>query len=281
MSEDLKTEWRDIWQEIIETSKKNLLEQDVSYKSFSEIEEKYPNDKMVLFEKAITAECLGDAKTAKEFYEKASDEEKGLPVKHWRNRAAYFLRRIEKEGCRNYSKLDTKKSVENAQLDVYFNIHSFYYLEDYLRYLAISSVSRIHSEPAMAIVIFRTCLEIGLWTYFEKDADEINNFLKNKKKMDDYNEYEVDLKTLINQLHRRGLFDERETLNEYEIYKDVKNDGNKAAHPGKLKIGVPPFKYSDKELIIVLDNFNKAMFYLNKHAKEQHQNKLKVDRKKI
>ena len=70
ISDEKMTEWRDIWQEIIETSRLTLIEETQNYKHFDEIEDKYPKDKMILFEKAITAECLGDLPTATEFYKK-------------------------------------------------------------------------------------------------------------------------------------------------------------------------------------------------------------------
>lgn len=262
ISDEKMTEWRDIWQEIIETSRLTLIEETQNYKHFDEIEDKYPKDKMILFEKAITAECLGDLPTATEFYKKASDEENGLPVKHWRDRAEYFFERINtKKQCHVLGELDKQQSLRNVQLDIYYNAHSYCHLDDYIRYLAISSISRFCSEPAMAIVIFRTCLEIGIWTYFEEDANDINEYYQQKNNKD--SDWEVDLKDLLKGLKNKGL-----PRKEYDLFFQLKEYGNKAAHPGKIK-KEPPYKYDDSELIDILECFNKTLFILNKYAEKK------------
>ncbi len=261
-------EWRDAWKKLIDASREMILnEKKDDTTPFDELTA-LQDDKMLLFEKAIAFECLGNAEKAKELYKKASDEKEGLPVAHWRKRAKYFFDRIDKNGnvCidnLSINSLNTNQKVENIQWDLYYNIHFYSHLDDYIRYLAISSVSRVYSEPAMAIVIFRTCLEISLWTYFEKYAEEINKDYQKKYNKDD--DYEVGALYLIRELKNRDLLPKKE----YEEYCKLKDYGDEAAHPGKIK-NEPPFKYSDEQLIAVLECFNKVMFYLNGHAKKRH-----------
>lgn len=267
MSEE-QIEWRDAWKKLIDASRIMVLNNDKNNStSFDELD-KLQDDKMLLFEKAIAYECLGNSVKAKELYTKAADEKEGLPVAHWRKRAKYFLDRLERNGNTSVdnlsiNSLNTNQSVENVQWDLYYNIHFYSNIDDYIRYLAISSVSRVYSEPAMAIVIFRTCLEIGLWTYFEKEAVEINTLYQTANKKD--SDYEISLSYLLKQLNKRQLFSSRK---EYDEYYALKEYGDKAAHPGKIK-DEPPFKYSDDELIKILECFNKTMFYLNEHAKNR------------
>lgn len=265
MSEE-KIEWRDAWKKLIDASREMIQNGDKNNTEPFDNLRKLQDDKMLLFEKAIAYECLGNNQKAKELYIKASDEKEGLPVEHWRKRAKYFLDRLEKNGnvCidnLSINSLNTNQSVENVQWDLYYNIHFYSNIDDYIRYLAISSVSRVHSEPAMAIVIFRTCLEIALWTYFEKDAEEINTLYRTANNKDPG--YEISLSYLLKQLNNRKIFTSRK---EYNTYYDLKEYGDKAAHPGKIK-EEPPFKYSDDELIQILECFNKTLFYLNEHAK--------------
>ena len=267
MSEE-QIEWRDAWKKLIDASREMILNGKKDDTSPFDKLTSLQDDKMLLFEKAIAFECLGNSEKAKELYKQASDEKTGLPVAHWRKRAKYFYDRLEKNGnfCIDnleINSLDINQKVESIQWDLYYNIHFYCYIDDYIRYLAISSVSRVYSEPAMAIVIFRTCLEISLWTYFEKDAEEINKDYQKQYKKDD--DYEVSINDLLKGLKKRNLFPKKE---EDEFYR-LKKYGDKAAHPGKIK-DEPPFKYDDKQLINVLECFNKAMFYINGHAKEKH-----------
>lgn len=261
-------EWRDAWKKLIDASREMICngkkDNTEPFDRLLSLQE----DKMLLFEKAIAYECLGNSEKAKELYKKASDENEGLPVAHWRKRAKYFLDRMKRNGNTSVdnlsiNSLNTNQSVENVQWDLYYNIHFYSNIDDYIRYLAISSVSRVYSEPAMAIVIFRTCLEIALWTYFEKDAVEINTLYRTANNKD--SDYEITLSYLLKQLNKRQLFSSR---NEYDEYYALKEFGDKAAHPGKIK-DEPPFKYSDNELIKILECFNKTMFYLNKHAQNK------------
>lgn len=258
MDEEKVPVWRDIWQEIIEASKKDLQAKDKSLPEFHEIEEKYPDDKMILFEKAIAYEALNDGENARKNYVNAASENNGLPVKHWRERAKYFLDRFDKNGGRctlitDSCQLNTNAELFQVQWDTYYNAHYYANLNNYIRYLAISSLSRINSEPAMAIVVFRTCLEIGLWEYFEKDANEINKFYKLKNKKDNY---DIPLNDLLDELNKRGKFKK----GEFNAFHEIRKYGNGAAHEYK--------KYSDSELIKVLDNFNKTLFFLNEHAQK-------------
>ena len=267
MSEE-QIEWRDAWKKLIDASREMILNGKKNDTTpFDELTA-LQDDKMLLFEKAIAFECLGNAEKAKELYKKAADEKEGLPVAHWRKRAKYFFDRIDKNGnvCidnLSINSLNTNQKVENIQWDLYYNIHFYSHLDDYIRYLAISSVSRVYSEPAMAIVIFRTCLEISLWTYFEKDAEEINAIYQREHNKDD--DYEISINDLLKGLKKRNLFPKKE---EDEYYR-LKKYGDEAAHPGKIK-DEPPFKYSDGQLIDVLECFNKVMFYLDGHAKKKY-----------
>lgn len=261
MEESKEPVWRDIWQEIIRASGIDLRNGDHCFSEFQKIEEKYPNDKMILFEKAIAYEIIGDKDSAKKYYTEAADENTGLPVKHWRKRAKYFLDRIEKRGCTETTDLNPLESFEQNQWNVYFNIHSYYYLDSYIRYLAISSVSRLYSEPAMAIVIFRTCLEIGLWTYFEKDCQKFNKIWQTNNKSNET----IRLNDLLNNLHKSGKL--QNFNNEYTAYKKTQHEGNVAAHPGKIIGNEKPFYYSDDDLFFVLDYFNQTLRFLNERAK--------------
>ena len=182
MSEE-KMEWREIWKELIATSKKAVLAPNKSGLVYFDALP-FQDDKMLLFEKAISYELLGMKNEAIEFYTKAADIKEGLPVEHWRKRANYFLTRIKTQGICQTHEINLSSDLYTIQWNVFFNAHSFVFLDDYIRYLAISSISRIYTEPAMAVIIFRTCLEVGLWIHYEevvKKLDELNFYKKQKR----------------------------------------------------------------------------------------------------
>lgn len=264
MSEE-QIEWRDAWKKLIDASREMILngkKDDTT--PFDELTA-LQDDKMLLFEKAIAFECLGNAEKAKELYKKASDEKEGLPVAHWRKRAKYFYDRLEK-GIVWSSDLNTNQDVFNVQWDLYFNLHYYTNLDDYIRYLAISSISRIGSEPAMAIVIFRTCLEIGLWTCFEKEANAINDEHKRKDYKKDEKPRDIGLNKLLDRMNEKPykLF----KSSEYKIFNIVRTEGNKAIHPGTVK-NTKPFIYQSDDLIYVMDYFNQVMRFLNENTKRR------------
>lgn len=262
MSEsEKKTEWRDIWQEIIETSRIVLRRKEKDLEGFKCLDAKYPDDKMLIFEKAITAECLNNEELAKKYYLEASDEKTGLPVKHWKERAKYFLDRINERGCNKTTYLNPNDELFQIQWNTYFNIHAFENLDDYLCYLSISSVSRIHSEPAMAIVVFRTCLELGLWSYYKENVEKINKEWKNQD-LKKRKHRDIGLDDLLKELHEQKIIKN----NEYEVFDIIRAEGNLANHPKNIKKAEKPFRYLDQDLIDILIAFNQTMQILNEHA---------------
>ncbi len=258
-------EWRDAWKLIIDASRKTIINKDSTCSTYFDALP-FQDDKMILFEKAIAFESLGNKKSALEYYKKAADEKEGLPVEHWRKRASYFLDRIENRGGFQTTDLNLLQPLRNIQWDVYFNIHYYANIDEYIRYLAISSVSRIRSEPAMAIVIFRTCLEIGLWTYFPKEVKEINEDYKRKHYSKDRKPRDIGLNDLLDELNSKHY--KLLKGNEYTAYDKIRTYGNEAAHPGSIKAG-KPFKYEDEELKPILDYFNQTMRFLNNHASQE------------
>ena len=66
----------------------------------------------------------------------------------------------------------------------------------------------------------------------------------------------------------KGLKNKGLPRKEYDLFFQLKEYGNKAAHPGKIK-KEPPYKYDDSELIDILECFNKTLFILDKYAEKK------------
>ena len=258
MSEE-QIEWRYVWKECVDAGQKSLLLGDKKLERFFPILiNLYGDDKMISFEKAITFECLGNKMEAEKLYKQSADESTGLPVEHWRKRAQYYL-------DRNSTKITNYEDYYCVQWDTFYNMHTYYFLHPHIRYLAISSVSRVNTEPEMAVVIFRTCLDICIELYWSISAE--NDYFLGEK-----------INTVFNGKVDKKLKQDIDTL---------LDEGNLAAHPfkeKKIKKGESqkkkdqpskfsrtkekPFKYENKDISIILKAFDHVMSYCNLQAEK-------------
>lgn len=265
------SEWRDIWKKSIQTCQIAIIEKDVDGKNFMKLrnitdkngKKTYEKDKMVDFEEGIAYECLGQYEKAIEIYKRVSSPG-GLPVKHWKHRAALFLKRAElkKDGQifsesfqENYSMLDSigfdtlsddakKQILEKIQWDAFFQLHTLVNIPSHIRYLGISSISRIDSEPEMAIVIFRTCLE-GVIKILYPVEYRINESSRKT------------LGPLLVKLFKEGrLFTKgKNTIFDNDICKIIKDRGDDAAHGNNVDYS--PY-YLCKTIIMFIEIMQKA-----------------------
>lgn len=239
--------WREIWQESITIGKETLLRNDQKGKLFEELRNKYPNDAMVIFEEAVAFDCMKNYKRAIELYQTALNE---LPVAHWKENANYLLskaknkstgQKIPKLTLADVEKLKSTELHENDfKMFGYFYLHSYYYLSDNVRQLAISSMSRIDTESAMAIAIFRTCVEVTLKEIFKSKYNftDDDNLAYVLKKLEQDNQIEEIL----------------------SVVKKLKDYGNKAIHQAK--------KFESQEIAKIIVYFDSTMEYLNLKLKE-------------
>ena len=253
-------EWRYIWNRSIETCQKAILANDQKGKAFTQLREStdydgdqpFKNDKMVDFEEGIAYECLKQYDKAIAIYEKVSSEG-GLPVEHWRRRASLFLKRakIKKAGCPASDDFG-ELLKPYIQWNAFYYLHSFAYLPHNIRYLSISSMSRVDSEPEMSIVIFRTCLEEVIRLLHPTEYN-IND--RNKKSFG----------PLLDELYKNHFLmtDDMSKLEEENIWCfEIVQRGNAAAHGNNHGNKVDyNTKYIDETIIFfikIMDRANSA-----------------------
>ena len=107
-------------------------------------------------------------------------------------------------------------------------------------YLAISSMSRIDTESAMAIAIFRTCLEVSLKIIFE-------------------DEYHFDREDKLSYIIKR-LSDDNKIDDMKKLFLKINDKGNDAIHDAK--------EFTPDEIAKVIVRFDLVMEYLNNKFKE-------------
>lgn len=237
--------WRKIWQDSIEVGKEALLKNDQKGKLFEELKQKYPDDAMVIFEEAIAFDCMKIYPKAITLYQEAC---KNLPVAHWKDNANFLLKRAEIKSTNQKIPKTTLEEIHNITEDeiinykmpAYFYLHSYYYLPHNIRYLAISSMSRIDTESAMAIAIFRTCLEVSLKMLFE-------------------NKYHFDRDDKLSYIIKK-LSEENEIDDMKNLFFEINEKGNDAIHDAK--------DFSPDQIAKIIVRFDIAMDYLNNKFKE-------------
>ena len=92
MSEE-QIEWRDAWKKLIDASREMILNGKKDDTSPFDKLTSLQDDKMLLFEKAIAFECLGNAEKAKELYKMYNSQCKMHNAQLWSALRALFEKR--------------------------------------------------------------------------------------------------------------------------------------------------------------------------------------------
>lgn len=259
MSEE-QIEWRYVWKECVDAGQKSLLLDDEKLERFFPVLiNLYGDDKMILFEKAITLECLGNKTEAEKLYKQSADESTGLPVGHWRKRAQYYL-------DRNSTKVTNYEDYYCVQWDTFYNMHTYYFLHPHIRYLAISSVSRVNNEPEMAVVIFRTCLEICLELYWSLSIGKNDFFLGEKVNTVFSGKVDYKLEKDLNLILEEG------NLAAHPFKKTKAKKGENPEKKGKMsktnRTKEKPFEYDNPDISKILKAFDRVMAFCNLQAEK-------------
>lgn len=238
------SEWRDIWKKSLFANSKLYFSEKLGQEQFENLLNEYGEDGMIYYAKAEAFELKGNKEKALENYEKAK---KLFPVDHWKAVAE-----------KSYSRVQNNKSAEeiynqNNFFDylwfVFQKVYEFVYLDDFVRYVCVSAVSRASSEWPLSLIDFRTVLELI-----------VNNLLEQQERFD----FEkIDLNSSINQLQYKGIIND---ANMIETMHWIRKNGNKATHdiekfpqisdlsPGELKREIPKIK-----------SFYKFLEYMNSY----------------
>ena len=256
------SEWRNIWKKSIQTCQKAVMSRKVE-EEFSNLRstveadntKPYENDRMVDFEEGIAYECIGEIDKAIDIYTKVSSSD-GLPVKHWRKRAEFFLNRAKakKDGKRyadifkdNFVREDftLESTLEKIQWEAFYELHALTLIPSHIKYLAISSMSRIDSEPEMAIVIFRTCLEDIIRVLYPAGYEENEN---NRKTLGPL---------LYNLFNNNDQFFTKGNNTDFkkDVCKIIKDRGDDAAHGNDIDY-IP--KYISETILYFIEILEKA-----------------------
>ena len=173
--------WRDIWKKSIKANRLYSIDLEKGYNAFSELQDEYEKDKqdgMIRYAIAEAYEYRHENDKALAEYKLAKDL---FPVEHWKNVAQQTIDRVNN----NQSAEDffDKNDFKDLLWYTYQKVYEYVYLDDFVRYVCLSAISRADSEWPLSLVDFRSVLELQIKATFsdlvQKYIDEKNYSLAN------------------------------------------------------------------------------------------------------
>lgn len=180
-SEVFMSTWRDIWKKSIKANRLYSIDLEKGYNAFSELQDEYEKDKqdgMIHYAIAEAYEYRHENDKALEKYKLAKDL---FPVEHWKEVAQQTIDRVSQNKTAEdfYDKNDFKDLLWYT----YQKVYEYVYLDDFVRYVCLSAISRADSEWPLSLVDFRSVLELQIKSTFheivQKYIDEQNYSLAN------------------------------------------------------------------------------------------------------
>ena len=240
--------WREIWKESLVANSEMFNNMDEGEKLFKALLEKYKNDGMLYY-------ARGEAYETKGLYDKASDDYKNaknfFPVEHWKDTADATIQRVEKRI--SAEKFFNKKDFHEYLRFIFQKIYEFVYIDDFVRYVALSAISRASSEWPLSLIDFRTVLEL-----------QVNELLEEKTSGYDFSR--TDLQQRIDDLSYYKIILDDDIIDNMHW---IRRNGNKATHDIKGIKKVSDFTSDDqRKEIKKLQSFYEVMNYLNNYLKQ-------------
>ncbi len=155
-------EWRTIWRKAISANALLALNDPEGEAEFRRLLEKYNNDPMVYYERGEAYEYLKAFDLAESDYTFAAEH---LIEPQWRKVAQDALASVR------YQKEASRASPPPTQSDRRKRVHLLHELPQLpheVRADAISAAARLDSEPRLAAIEFRSCLEQLLWVVVDQ-----------------------------------------------------------------------------------------------------------------
>lgn len=205
--------WREIWKEAVEVNKLMILKRDFAALDFKLLLSKYGDDGMIYYEKGEAYEILGSYDEALLNFEKAKEL---FPVPHWKKVSEFSIERVK-----SYSYGYVAKSYDDfysLQWNSFHDIHKFLNIMDENRYLGISALTRIDSEPVGALINFRTIMEKELKAHFQDVVQSLETNFCLSKALSRLKIEKVDWKVLndMDNLRKEGNY----AVHENEYHKE-------------------------------------------------------------
>lgn len=201
--------WRDIWKKSLNANSEMFFNEKTGLKSFEELLNKYKNDGMIYYAKAEAFELKGKTNEAIENYKNAKN---AFPVEHWKLIAEKSIEREEKKLLAE--KIFNLNDFDDYLWYVFQKVYEFVYIDNFIRYICLSAISRASSEWPLSLIDFRTILELI-----------VNEILSTNHDYGDYGQENLKLK--INILQYQGIIKNAKIIAAMHW---IRKNGNEATH---------------------------------------------------
>ncbi len=239
--------WREIWKESVAANSLMFFNKDAGLIQFNKLLEKYKKDGkydgMIFYARAEAYELIGEKDSALNDFNSAKQL---FPVEHWKEVAEKSCQRI-------ISKRSAELSYNQNDFFDYLNyvfqkIYEFVYLDDFVRYVCLSAISRASSEWPLSLIDFRTVLEL-----------QVNSLLIRN------NRNTTDLNYAIDNLKTYKIVDDESIIK--KMHK-VREKGNEATHNIDALRELPPKKL--KPELEKIKWFYSVLEFFNTYNKEHN-----------
>ncbi len=204
--------WRDIWKKSIKANRLYSLDENEGNEYLATLSRKYENEKkdgMIHYAIAEAYEFRHEKNKALAEYKLAKDL---FPVEHWKNVAQQTIDRLIAN--KNADEFFDKNIFHELLWYTFQKVYEYVYLDDFVRYVCLSAISRADSEWPLSLVDFRSVLELQIKATFPK---HVKSFIDKK---------DFSLEKIINQLQKEKLISSQLASAMHKI----RISGNAATH---------------------------------------------------
>lgn len=235
--------WREIWQKSVTANRVMSNNEEDGLIEFHYLFEDYGDDGMLHYACGEAWEYRKNFAKALEEYNKAKDY---FPVPHWKDVAQNTINRLlQNKTAENYF---DKRNFEDLLWFSFQKIYEYINLDDFVRYVCLSAISRANSEWPLSLVDFRTVLELQIKKLFP----EIVEFVKRENN-------EFSLRDAINELKNQGYI----SSDICSSMHDIRKAGNIAVH--ELSFVADEDINNILNFIAVLEYFNNCKKNTERH----------------
>ena len=173
--------WRDIWKKSLKANRLYSLDETKGNEYLAVMQAEYEKEKkdgMIHYAIAEAYEYRHENDKALAEYKLARDL---FPVEHWKQVAQQTIDRVENN--QTADNFFDKNEFKDLLWYTYQKVYEYVYLDDFVRYVCLSAISRADSEWPLSLVDFRSVLELQIKATFkdivQKYIDEKNYSLAN------------------------------------------------------------------------------------------------------
>lgn len=204
--------WRDIWKKSIKANRLYSLDENEGIEYLAKLSRKYENEKKDGMIQYAYAEALEYRNQKNEAIKKYKEAKELFPVEHWKNVAQHTIDRLTVN--KTAEEFFDKNNFHELLWYTFQKVYEYVYLDDFVRYVCLSAISRADSEWPLSLVDFRSVLELQIKATFPK---HVKSFIDKK---------DFSLEKIINQLQKEKLISSQLASAMHKI----RISGNAATH---------------------------------------------------